>query len=266
MTGTLDGLDGLDEFCTKALADHGCPSVSVAIAEHDELVLARAYGWADTAARRPATPETIYGLASVTKAFTATAVCLAADEGLLDLDRPISGVSEGTAPTPRQLLRHRGGFPAFYNFHYEAGPVPIDIDRYRTLVREPGTGFEYSNLGYRELGRLLESVTGREPGGHLRERIFEPLGLSSFGYGPDHPGPGPVAERYSAGGRAYPTCFSSHSAAGAAGRPPATWRCSPGGPTGCSNPPRSRTCTTPSRSTSTSVTGSAGSSRAGPDR
>jgi CubicO group peptidase (beta-lactamase class C family) len=152
--------DGLDEWCESALSSHGCASVSLAVAERGDVVLARAYGAADVAARRPATPATVYGLASITKALTATAVCLAADDGLLDLDGPAPGDYPWPAPTPRQLLRHRGGFPAFYAFHYDAGPMPIDVDRYRTLVRAPDTDFEYSNLGYRELGRLLEAVTG----------------------------------------------------------------------------------------------------------
>lgn len=211
----LDGLGGLDELCTKALTDYGCASVSLAVAEGEELVLARAYGTANVADQQPATPETVYGLASVTKAFTATAVCLAADEGLLDLDTPIPGSYQWTAPTPRQLLQHRGGFPAFYNFHYDTGPLPIDIDRYRTLVREPGTDFEYSNVGYHELGRMLEAVTGQDLGDCLRERIVEPLGLTSFGYGATYAGTAAVAQRYSADGRAYATCHSGHPAAGA---------------------------------------------------
>ncbi|MCX4744395.1 beta-lactamase family protein [Kitasatospora sp. NBC_01287] len=215
MLGELGTLDTLDEFCTKTLAEHGCASVSLAVAEHGELVLTRAYGSADVATQQPATPETVYGLASITKAFTATAVCLAADEGLVDLDAPIPGSYRWTSPTPRQLLQHRGGFPAFYNFHYDGGPLPIDIDRYRTLVREPGTDFEYSNIGYHELGRLLEAATGQDLGGYLRERIAEPLGLTSFGYGSAYPGTAAVAQRYSADGRAYATCHSGHPAAGA---------------------------------------------------
>ena len=187
-------LDGLDEFCTEALAEHGCASVSVAVATRDELVRTRAYGLADVADRRPATPETVYGLASITKAFTAVAVCLAAEDGLLDLDTPIPGTYGWTGPTPRQLLHHRGGFPAFYNFHYGSGPLPIDMDRYRTLVREPGTGFEYSNLGYQQLGELVEAATGQDLGRFLQERIAEPLGLTSFGYGSAYPGTAPVAQ------------------------------------------------------------------------
>ncbi|HEV2637421.1 MAG TPA: serine hydrolase domain-containing protein [Actinocrinis sp.] len=205
----------IDELCVQALAEHGCPSVSVAVADRDELVVHRAYGLASVADRQPATPETVYALASVTKAFTATAVCLAAEEGLLGLDAPIPGTFQWTAPTARQLLQHRGGFPAYYNFHYGPGPLPIDIDRYRTLVRVPGTDFEYSNLGYQELGRLVQAATGQDLGDYLRERIAEPLGLTSFGYGPTYTGSAPVARRYSADGREYPTYVSGHPAAGA---------------------------------------------------
>nr|WP_318552166.1 serine hydrolase domain-containing protein [Kitasatospora fiedleri] len=106
--------------------------MSVAVAAGEELVLARAYGWADVAAGRAATPGTAYGLASTTKAFTALAVCLAADRGLLDLDAPLPGRFERTAPTARQLLRHRGGFPAYYDFHYTPAPP--------TPRPPPGTG------------------------------------------------------------------------------------------------------------------------------
>ncbi|RKE17043.1 serine hydrolase [Streptomyces sp. TLI_171] len=216
----LDGLNGLDEFCTGALAEHGCPSVSIAVAAGGDLVLARAYGTADLGERRAATPGTVYGLASATKPFTALAVCLAADRGLLDLDAPVPGRFRRAAPTPRQLLQHRGGFPAFYNFHYTdgplpGGPLPVDLDRYREQVREPDTGFEYSNLGYQELGRLLEQITGRALGELLREWIAEPLGLPHFAFGAVPGASAPVATRYTPDGRAYPVCHSSHPAAGA---------------------------------------------------
>lgn len=95
-------LDGLSEFCTGALAEHGCPSVSVAVADRGEVVHAAAYGTADLATGRPATPDTVYGLASITKPMTATAVCHAADEGLLDLDAPC----RSRAPTAIRLPPH----------------------------------------------------------------------------------------------------------------------------------------------------------------
>ncbi|MFJ5886634.1 serine hydrolase domain-containing protein [Kitasatospora cineracea] len=217
--GSLDGPGGLDEVCARVLAETGCPSVSVAVAAGEELVLARAYGWADVAAGRPATPGTAYGLASTTKAFTALAVCLAADRGLLDLDAPLPTGFGRTAPTPRQLLQHRGGFPSYYDFAYAApdgSDAPgdaVDIARYRRQLHEPGAEFEYANLGYQELDRLLEAATGRELGALLREWVAEPLGLTGFAFGPLHPGPAPSAVRYTPDGRAYPPCHTGHPAA-----------------------------------------------------
>ncbi|MFD8483012.1 serine hydrolase domain-containing protein [Kitasatospora sp. NPDC059673] len=215
----LDGsgvLDGLDEFCEQALTAHGCPSASMAVAQGEELVFARAYGLADVAANRAATPETVYGLASITKSFTAIAVCLAADRGLLDLDAPLPGRHPwATVPTPRQLMQHRGGFPAYYDFHYSEDPSPIDPAAYCRQVREPGSDFEYSNLGYRELGRLLEQATGQPLRTFLREQIAAPLGLSSFDLADLPPADASVAQRYTPDGRSYPGCRSSVSSAGA---------------------------------------------------
>ncbi|WP_055587711.1 serine hydrolase domain-containing protein [Streptacidiphilus griseoplanus] len=203
-------LDGLAEQCTQALAEYGCPSVSVAVAEQGEVVLAEAYGQADTATGRPATPGTVYGLASVTKPITATAVCLAADQGLLDLDAPPAGDHRKNPPTLRQLLCHRGGLGAHYDFHYGGGDRPIDATRYEVQYREPGTGFEYANLGYALLGRELEAVTGQDLGGFVRERVFEPLGLTRCRLGPRYPGPAPSAVRYTVDGRVCPPCDTSH--------------------------------------------------------
>ena len=203
-------LDRLDEYCTEALAEHGCPSVSVAVAERGEVVLTGAYGLADVAGGRAATPDTVYGLASVTKPITATAVCLAADEGLLDLDAPVPGDFRWPAPTARQLLRHRGGLGAYYAWDYGDGERPIDADRYTVLYRRPGTGFAYANLGYRLLGRLLEAATGQELGAFVRERVFEPLGLTGCHVGRTYPGPAPSAIRYTVDGRAYPDYDCGH--------------------------------------------------------
>lgn len=205
-------LDGLSEFCTEALTEHGCPSVSVAVAERGEVVCAAAYGTADLATGRPATPETVYGLASVTKPMTATAVCHAADEGLLDLDAPVPlpAAERGPAPTARQLLQHRGGLGAYYDWDYGDGERVPDPDRYAVPSRAPGTGFGYANLGYRLLGRLLEQATGQELGACLRERVFAPLGLTGCRLARVYPGPGPSARKYTPDGRAYPDYDCSH--------------------------------------------------------
>ncbi|GAA1984927.1 serine hydrolase domain-containing protein [Kitasatospora viridis] len=210
-------LDGLADFCTEELAEHGCASVSIAVARGGEIVLEQAHGFADTATGRPATPGTAYALASISKAITATGVCLAVDDGLLGLDDPAPGPGGGPVPTVRQLLQHRSGLRGYHDFHYDPStPSPIDPDRYAQPLAEPGSGFEYSNLGYRRLGALLERATGRELGDFLRERVLLPLGMTDTFYGAAYPGSAPTAERYTADGRRYPVCTMGTPAAGAA--------------------------------------------------
>ncbi len=226
----------------RALAEHGCPSLSLAVAHRGEVVFAEAFGLADPANGRAATPGTVYGLASVTKPITATAVCLAADEGLLDLDAPVPGefggyggyvaqargswpsgaAAEGPGPlgdrprnawprpTARQLLQHRGGLAAYYDWHYGDGRPTPDADRHAVPHRAPGTAFDYANLGYRVLGRLLADATGASLESFVRERVFAPLGLDACRIARTHPGPGPAAVRLTADGRAYPDYGCSH--------------------------------------------------------
>ncbi|MER6994374.1 serine hydrolase domain-containing protein [Streptomyces sp. NPDC000410] len=203
-------MDGLGEFCAELLRKHGCPSVSVAVAERGEVVLAEAYGSADTATGRPATPGTAYALASVTKPITATAVCVAADEGLLDLDAPVRLDAWLSPPTARQLLQHRGGLGPHYDWDYGDGERVVDADRYTLPYRRPGTGFEYANLGYRILGRLLERATGQDLDAYVRDRVFTPLGLTTCHIGRGYPGPAPSAVRYTVDGRPYPDYGTSH--------------------------------------------------------
>ncbi|MFF1689700.1 MULTISPECIES: serine hydrolase domain-containing protein [unclassified Streptomyces] len=190
-------LDDLGARCARAMAEHGSPSVSVAVAARGEVILAEAYGLADTGARIPATAHTPYAVASATKPVTAAAVCVAADEGLLDLDAP-----GPLGATPRQLLRHRGGLGAHYDFHYgEQGEPAVDPEPYTRLSRAPGSGFEYANLGYRLLGRLLEEATGQDLATYAHERVLGPLGLDGFRIATHCPG---AATRYTCDGRAYP--------------------------------------------------------------
>ncbi|QKW08934.1 beta-lactamase family protein [Streptomyces sp. NA04227] len=222
--------DWIRTVCEQALAAHDCPSVSVAVVERGEVVLAEAFGLADIASGRPATPATVYGLASVTKPFTAAAVRRTADEGLLDLDAPVPMPVPGhhsaalgpqlahPAPTHRQLLSHRAGLAPYYDFHYLDEDRPraprIDPAPYLGQVRAPGTDFAYANLGYLLAARELERSTGRSLADVVREKVCAPLGLDSWHLGDSHrdtyPGPAPTAVRYTSDGRAYPSYTVSH--------------------------------------------------------
>src|ERR1039457_2470870 len=109
----------------------------------------------------------------------------------------------------------RCGLGTHYDFRYadSAAIMPVArevMTRYGTLYREPGTLFEYSNLGYGLLDLVLRTVSGQEPAEFVRERVFGPLGLASCHIGPSYEGRAAEALRYSADGRRYPLVDTSH--------------------------------------------------------
>jgi len=160
-------------------------------------------GYANRAARRVATANTPYIIASVTKTFTALLALTLADEGLLDLDRPISAYlpdsvhvpvdSLGHAFTARHLISHTSALPIDPPNRRNldpGGPVdPLLRDAYNVrdlysalpqtkLVGAVGDKFRYSNYGYALLGHVLERVAGQPFELLLRNRILAPLGMS----------------------------------------------------------------------------------------
>ncbi|MEV0650601.1 serine hydrolase domain-containing protein [Phytomonospora sp. NPDC050363] len=211
-------LDGLARISSGALDEHDGASVSVAVAHDGEVVFAEAWGAAEVETGRAATPGTAYLVASVTKPVTATAVSIAADAGLLSLDDPLekhlghSLPAHGfSAPTIRQTLRHRAGLGTHYDFAYDGAPVPALADtiaRYGRLYREPGTAFEYSNLGYGLLDAVLRNTTGLDAAAYAERAVFGPLGMTTAHIGPSYVGES--AALYSADGRRYPGCDTSH--------------------------------------------------------
>jgi CubicO group peptidase (beta-lactamase class C family) len=201
------------------LVDRRLPSLAVAVALDGQIVWEEAFGWANREAREPATPHTLYSLASISKPITMTALMILVERGLIDLDRPINdylgaGRLQGWAgdaaqATVRRVAQHTAGLPLHYHFFYEGepyAPPPMDetIRRYGAIVQQPGDRYTYSNLGYGILGYVVERVSGRPFGDFLREEVFLPLGLTraSLGIGP---GLEPYqALRYGSDGVAYP--------------------------------------------------------------
>jgi CubicO group peptidase (beta-lactamase class C family) len=143
------------------------PGMSVAIARDGEVVWARGFGWADVERRVPATPESIYHLASLTKPFASTVLLQLVDEGRLDLDAPAAsfGIDLPGDETVRvrHLLSHTAGQP-------------------------PGTRYRYDGHAFGELGKVIEGTTGRSFAVELTERILRPLDLR-------HTAPNPHDER-----------------------------------------------------------------------
>ena len=179
--------DGVEDRLAAALEDavrrEGIPAASVAVRFADGSGWTGAAGVTGGQDPRPVRPSTPFRVASVTKTYLAALAHLLADEGVLDLDEPVtlSGVPEGA--TLRHLLSHTSGLP----HDYPLRPVAWDEEKLAALgaraVCDPGTCIEYSDLGFIAAGVLIEGATGRTIDDLFRERIFEPNGLDETWFG-----------------------------------------------------------------------------------
>jgi CubicO group peptidase (beta-lactamase class C family) len=165
------------------------PGACVLVVEKRDALLRRAYGYADLERRAPASCSTNYRLASMTKAFTAAAALLLAEEGRLELAAPISrwlpGLPDAVrAITIRQLLTHTSGMVDYEEIIARGGTRQLcDADVLALLESanrsyfRPGSGYRYSNSGYVLLGLVLAAAAGMDFAALLEQRVFAPLGM-----------------------------------------------------------------------------------------
>jgi D-alanyl-D-alanine carboxypeptidase len=182
----------VDAFMSAQLEARGIPGASVAVVRDSEVVLARGYGMANVEQGTPATENTVYQLASVTKQFTATAIMMLVEDGRLSLDSRLTDILDGVPQgwsdvTVRHLLNHTSGIKS-----YTSVPGFAD-DRDRHFAHEEvialvadsprefaaGQGWNYNNTGYFLLGMIIQNVSGIDYDSFLQKRIFGPLGMTS---------------------------------------------------------------------------------------
>jgi len=165
------------------------PGAAVLVLRDGQPVVRASYGLADLEAHTPATPETNYRLASVTKQFTAACILLLAEDGRITLDDrgrkwlPSLPKAAETV-TIRHLLTHTSGLIDYEDVVPEIFAAQLhDADVLRLLETQdrtyfrPGTGYRYSNSGYALLALIVQRASGKTFATFLRERIFQPLGM-----------------------------------------------------------------------------------------
>ena len=184
-------------FADWASATH-VPGLVYGVVADGKLVYVKGMGVQDIDAKRPVTDQSLFRIASMSKAFTALAILKLRDEGKVVLDAPaetyVPELKRWTYPTGdspkitvRELLTHSAGF-------VEDNPWG---DRQQVLTepeftallnggvdfaRAPGLAMEYSNLGYALLGRIVSNVSGVRYQDYIRQRIMAPLGMGATTY------------------------------------------------------------------------------------
>jgi len=212
----------------EKMKKEGLPSLAVAVAQNGQIIWEEAWGTANIEKQIPATPHTIYSLASTTKPITATALMVLVERGLIDLDKPANFyLGEGRltgynpeAATVRRLLTHTAGLPLHWNLifadeAYKRPDMDETIRRYGVLVSPPGEGFSYSNLGYGILERIIERVSQKSYADFLKSEVFAPLGMTRSAVLLE-PGPeADVAQRYTQQQKPFPFFDFDHRGASA---------------------------------------------------
>jgi D-alanyl-D-alanine carboxypeptidase len=178
---------------SKLLADSGAPSVSIAVVEHGQLAYAKAFGKASLDPDRTADAHTRYAVGSVSKQFTAAAILLIAEQGKISLDDKVSkyfpDLTRANEITVRELLSHTSGYedyaPQDYIIPEWIKPTTPEalLDQWarKPLDFDPGTRWQYSNTNYVLAGRIFEKASGQQLVPFLKEKFFEPLGMTTAG-------------------------------------------------------------------------------------
>ncbi|MCW2542878.1 MAG: hypothetical protein JWM40_430 [Frankiales bacterium] len=194
----------------------GVPGVAIAVVADGEVVLAEGFGRRDLEADEPVTADTHFPIASDTKAFTAALLCLLADEGAVDLDAPVRSVlpwfemadPHATAlVSARDLLSHRTGLPRHDFVWY--GETDLTLEdvarrlRHLPLSRPPRQTWQYNNLCFNTAGYLTEVISGQSWDAALRDRLLEPLGMSSTVLSAHDPSIKAIASPYKQVGDGY---------------------------------------------------------------
>jgi CubicO group peptidase (beta-lactamase class C family) len=176
----------LDDFIQSEMKKMGIPGLSIAVIKDGKIVKLAGYGSANLETRTPATPDTVYKIASLSKPFTAAAIQILAAEGKLSLD---DKVSEYIKPTPgswanitiRHLVTNTSGIPrdpADYRPYQEQKPMAVISSAFDLpLAFPPGEKFLYSNVGYYVLAQIIEIVTGAPWEEFVTARVLKPAGL-----------------------------------------------------------------------------------------
>ncbi len=198
----------LEQRVRSAQREKRLASLAAAVLRDGELIWETAVGAADVEAGLDTTPDTQYRIGSITKTFTAAAIMQLRDAGKLDLEDTLDRHVDGAAHTPsiRRLLSHASGLQretqddSWLSLRFAQPDELLETLAQAELVLPSGARFHYSNLAFALLGIVVERVSGMPYQDYVRERLFEPVGLTRVSFEPEQPAAkGYLAQPYADG-------------------------------------------------------------------
>jgi CubicO group peptidase (beta-lactamase class C family) len=185
-------LDALKRTIAAKIEHGEVASLSIAVAQQGKIVWEESFGWADKHKELKATPYTVYPLASLSKAITATGIFLLASQKKINLEDAVSQHLSSVqlsyhncAPEDLKvfhLLNMAGGIPHMVRYYYsdsgETVPTVKDqIKQFGFTAFPPGSVFHYSNFSFAILDQLISDNSGVEFPAYMKRFVFEPIGM-----------------------------------------------------------------------------------------
>ena len=188
----------IDPVFEEFALDSHIPGMVFGVVVDGKLVHVGALGVQDLDSRRPVTSDTLFRIASMTKAFTALTLLELRDEGRVRLDAPaadyvpeLRGLKYPTQDSPtirvRDLLNHTAGLVTDDPWGDRQTPLP-EAEFTQLLragvpfTRAPETAYEYSNLGFALVGRTVTNVSKKPYAETIERTLLRPLGMDSSGF------------------------------------------------------------------------------------
>jgi CubicO group peptidase (beta-lactamase class C family) len=181
------GFDLFRATCAAAIADRVTPGLVAVVGVGGRNLLHEAFGSRQLdPLPLPTTVDTVYDLASLTKALVTSLLAMqAVAGGRLGLEDPLPGRAGEAGATVRLALAHASGLPAQRKFHERtglSGPAVVALAASEPVEYPPGTQSVYSDLDFILLGDLLARIEGAPLDRLAIERLFRPLGIEALGY------------------------------------------------------------------------------------
>lgn len=188
----------LDALFAAHAADAGTTGAAVGIVLEGEVVYVRGFGVRELEAKQPVDGDTIFRIGSVSKTITALAVLKLRDQGRVVLDAPAatyvpalaslpSATKDAPPVTVRHLLTMTSGLPyddmwGAVTFGQSDMQLSQLLEQGPSIAKAPGEQYQYSNLGFALLGKIVEAVSGQPFTEFVAHEVFAPLGMRSSGY------------------------------------------------------------------------------------
>lgn len=183
----------VDDYVREEMRQRKIPGLTLAVIQNGKVVKQTAYGLANVELNVPATLDTVYQIASVTKSFTGAAIMALVEEGRLSLDDKVakwlpSIPAAWNEVTVRHCLTHTSGLPDLHEdecSEYIADTREEALQKLARLpvVSKPGEKWSYNQTGFMLAGMIIETLSGMSFEDFLHQRFFRPLGMTSTRFG-----------------------------------------------------------------------------------